>query len=78
MEKTPIPKVPEIEILKKKKRDEFQKQAQEIENLQAAAKLLKDQVFQEKSKEIRDLLIPMSQQLDEILKFKVEATKSVK
>ncbi|KAK2793282.1 hypothetical protein FQN50_010013, partial [Emmonsiellopsis sp. PD_5] len=73
MEKTPISKVPEIEILKKKKRDEFFKQAQEIENLQAAAKLLKDQVFQEKSKEVRDLLIPMSQQLDEILKYKVEA-----
>ncbi|OJD20329.1 hypothetical protein ACJ73_08336 [Blastomyces percursus] len=67
-----------LESMKEKMRMRFNQQAKEIENLESAISLLKTQVFQEDNDQVRNLLIPISQQLDEILKLKVDESENLK
>ncbi|KMW69702.1 hypothetical protein BDDG_13852 [Blastomyces dermatitidis ATCC 18188] len=70
--------IPEIEILKRRKKEEIEKQqVLEIQKLEKASKILEKQCLSEMNEEVLLILYTQARQLQEMIKFKLEISNTV-
>ncbi|KMW69826.1 hypothetical protein BDDG_13984 [Blastomyces dermatitidis ATCC 18188] len=70
--------IPEIEILKRRKKEEIEKQqVLEIQELEKASKILEKQCLSEMNEEVLLILHAQARQLQEMIKFKLGISNTV-
>ncbi|KMW69815.1 hypothetical protein BDDG_13972 [Blastomyces dermatitidis ATCC 18188] len=70
--------IPEIEVLKRRKKEEIEKQqVLEIQELEKASKILEKQCLSEMNEEVLLILHAQARQLQEMIKFKLGILNTV-